>query len=179
VVLRDPALAKRGVPIADDYLENALWVINSASHSLLVGMFLVNLDPNQDRELRVRRLVRALCDATWRKVRVQVLLSVPQGLSQRRSNRIAAHFLNARGSDVRELRSRSHHLKFLVADRKWSIVGSHNWTPPALGKNFELSMLITDDSVSTELSGIFLKLWDECDADLLNLGGDESGANAL
>ncbi len=152
----------RGTPLMHDRYEAlTAWAINHSADSVKVSMFLLNLDPRQDHDLRVRRLVRALCDAAWRQVRVQVLVGVPDGRHQLRSNAVSSLFLGNRGIDVRHLRSRSHHLKFLVVDSKRSIVGSHNWTPSALQSNLEASVLIDDPAASRQISGIFDALWQD------------------
>lgn len=152
------------IPIlGNEYRAVAGWSITHAESSVLVATFLFSLGLRDDRELHVRSLVRLLHDAVWRGVDVRVLLSAPEAESQRRSAAIAEEFLRNRGVATRVLRDPAQHLKFMIVDEHTAIIGSHNWTPSALGRNFEASILVKDGTVARDGARLFHELWNRAE----------------
>jgi phosphatidylserine/phosphatidylglycerophosphate/cardiolipin synthase-like enzyme len=47
----------------------------------------------------------------------------------------------------------------LVVDERIAIIGSHNWTPYALDRNFEVSVLIRNPVLAGQLAAHFDTLW--------------------
>lgn len=137
-----------------------------------VAMFLVNLTVTQDLQLRARSLVESLSEAAWRGVDVRVLLAEPGGLAQRRSTVVSARFLRRRGIDVRMLEQQPHHVKLVVVDLDTVLIGSHNWTPSALGGSLEASILVRDTETSRECAELFDRWWSSARvvADATDLG---------
>ena len=94
-------------------------------------------------------------------VRVQALLnSAGGGWRAPALNRQAAQWLQERGVEVHTLgASRTCHAKMLIIDDEIAIVGSHNWTPYALERNFEVSVLVRDAGCVGRLAQHFDQLW--------------------
>ena len=104
-------------------------------------------------------LSEALIEAKGRGVEVRVLVddvtakSYPQSLS----------YLKEHGVPVRldESPKVTTHVKLVLIDGNYSLIGSHNWTESALKYNHELSVLIESGSVYEALEGYFNGIWEE------------------
>lgn len=93
--------------------------------------------------------------------RVRVLLSSTGGGGAIPAiNRAAAAWLVQRGVEVRNLGPRRVcHAKVVIVDRRLAVVGSHNWSPSSLMRNFEVSVVIEDESLVRRLVEHFDGLW--------------------
>lgn len=70
--------------------------------------------------------------------------------------------------------SRTTHNKLIIADDQ-ALVGSHNFTDPALSANHEASLLVRDEAVVEALEGAFTELWQDPAADVaIAWEGDEA-----
>ncbi len=138
------------------YYQTALDLIETARQELQVAMFLFKI--NDRKNNRPSRLADALIRARKRGVRVTVLLERSgrdKGLN--RTNRQVARWLKKNGVRVRyDSPTTTMHAKFLVADRRRVLVGSHNLTHAALKYNHEVSLLLD----SPELAGKLLRYFE-------------------
>ncbi len=135
------------------YFQAAMDLIDTARQELRLAMFLFKV--NAGRNNRPSRLADALIRAQRRGVRVTVLLErSARDEKINRINRQAGRWLKANGVRVRyDSPAATMHAKFLVADRRRVLVGSHNLTHAALKYNREVSLLID----SPELAGKLLR----------------------
>ncbi len=83
--------------------------------------------------------------------------------------------LEAAGARVQlDSPSRTTHNKLIIADDR-ALVGSHNFTDPALDENHEASLLVHDAAVVEALEGAFQSLWDDPAGDVsIGWQGEES-----
>jgi phosphatidylserine/phosphatidylglycerophosphate/cardiolipin synthase-like enzyme len=93
-------------------------------------------------------VLEALAQAARRGVRIQVCLD--QGVDRKtgeleNKHQAAAAWLGQHGVRVvlDEL-DRTSHAKVMVVDRRWVVIGSHNWTNSAFTTNREASLLVDD-----------------------------------
>ena len=92
-----------------------------------------------------------LIAARQRGVEVTVILD--QGRSARLENREAASLLAQNGVKVRfASRRRTTHVKAVVIDDRYVLVGSHNLTQSALAHNNELSLLLDSPELAARVT---------------------------
>lgn len=146
--------------IARQYLSRVPAVLEGAKTSIQVVQFVMQLKGKSAR-MSSRELGIKLAAKARDGVRVQVLLnSAGGGWRAPALNRQAAPWLKERGVEVRTLgASRTCHAKILIIDGEVAIVGSHNWTPYALERNFEVSVLVRDAACVGQLTRHFEQLW--------------------
>lgn len=90
-----------------------------------------------------------LVKARRRGVEVTVILDV--GRSARLENRVAAGILSQNGVRVRfTSRRRTTHVKAVVIDDRYVMIGSHNLTQSALAYNNELSVLLDSPELAAK-----------------------------
>ncbi len=102
---------------------------------------------------RPAQLVRELGEARRRGVRVRVLLERDDhAASLNRDNQAAAAALRAEAVEVRfDQPETTSHMKLVVIDGRYSLVGSHNLTHSALRYNHEVSLLVDDPVLADNL----------------------------
>lgn len=99
-------------------------------------------------------LVRALGEARRRGVIVRVILE-NSGYDEElnRSNREAAAQLQQEGITVTfDSPTITTHAKLAVVDQRFCLVGSHNLTQSALGRNHEISVMLDNPGLAGELT---------------------------
>jgi len=141
-----------------DYFARARSLISRANSTILVMMYAMKYDPKEVGD-PVNQLLLGLVEAKGRGVEVRVLVddvtakSYPQSLS----------YLKEHGVPVRldESPKVTTHVKLVLIDGNYSLIGSHNWTESALKYNHELSVLIESGSVYEALEGYFNGIWEE------------------
>lgn len=129
------------------YLREARHLIDGARRSLWLAMYVVRRDDGL-----VGGLLDALAAAHARGVDVRVVLDRGRFNGAEDPKHVEAlAWLRARGihaiADEAEVTS---HAKLLIADGRWLLAGSHNWTRSALIANREASWLVDDADLAAE-----------------------------
>lgn len=146
--------------IAHQYLSRVPAILEDARDSIRVVQFVMQLK-GKSAKMSSRELGIKLAAKVRDGVRVQAILNTAGGGWRAPAlNRQAAQWLIERGVEVRTLgASRTCHAKLLIVDSEIAIIGSHNWTPYALDRNFEVSVLIRDPACVGQLAAHFQELW--------------------
>ena len=134
-----------------DYFPTLIGLLDRADSSIDLAMFLFKTGKRKNN--RPAMIRDALIRAASRKVKVRVYLE-RSGYNDKlnESNRRVAGRLAAAGVKVIfESPKTTTHNKMVVIDRRYAIVGSHNFTQSALKYNHELSLLIDDRPLAEEL----------------------------
>jgi cardiolipin synthase A/B len=95
--------------------------------------------------------------AVGSRVRVRVLSGGPysdHGIVRRAGRRRYRVLLEA-GVEIFEYSSRMMHAKVLVVDGRWSLLGSTNIDHRSFGLNDEVNLLVSSDTLATQLRGAF------------------------
>jgi len=156
---RRPAevLLTDGHPYA--YLRAVERRIALARERVWVAMYVIYLGEDPDRappDDPPAALLRALAAAAARGVDVRIVLDLGR---DRRTGEIepkhvaAQTWLAANGVRVvlDEL-ERTTHVKAVVIDDRWVVMGSHNWTRAAIASNREVSLLLDDPALAATLA---------------------------
>ena len=146
--------------IAREFISRVPAILEGARSSIQVVQFVVQVKGKSAR-MSSRELGIKLAAKAREGVTVQVILNTAGGGWRAPAlNRQAAEWMNERGIEVRTLGSGTTcHAKLLIIDREIAIIGSHNWTPYALERNFEVSVLIRDVACVGRLQQHFDALW--------------------
>ena len=146
--------------VARQYLSRVPAILESAKTSIKVVQFVMQLK-GKSAKMSSRELGIKLAAKVRDGVSVQALLnSAGGGWRAPALNRQAAQWLQERGVEVRTLgASRTCHAKLLIVDGEMAIIGSHNWTPYALERNFEVSVLVRNPGCVGKLTAHFEELW--------------------
>jgi phosphatidylserine/phosphatidylglycerophosphate/cardiolipin synthase-like enzyme len=138
------------------YFQTAMKLIKQAKTSIHVIMFEMAYyeeHPNSPSNLLIRELV----SAKKRGVGVEVILEVREEedrTSQR--NRQTGKILANGGVEITYDPSfKTTHAKVLIVDGQLTLLGSTNWTYPALTSNNEVSILLRSKDVAKELTDYF------------------------
>lgn len=126
-------------------------LIGQAERSVDLVMFLFKV--TESSKNRAGILVDALIAARKRGVMVTVLLekSDYDPPLNRENQRVAAQ-LKKQGVAVRFDSDRTTtHAKAVVIDRRYCLVGSHNFTSSALSRNHEASLLVDNQALASQL----------------------------
>ncbi len=121
-----------------------------AQRSIHCVMYLFKLGSKKGR---AARLVRALIAARRRGVEVRVMLERSDYNDKlNKENRRTAARLKRAGIEVNFDSPRTTtHVKAMVFDHRYTVIGSHNLTGAALGHNHELSLLIDDRELASQV----------------------------
>jgi phosphatidylserine/phosphatidylglycerophosphate/cardiolipin synthase-like enzyme len=146
--------------IARQYISRVPALLEGARDSIRVVQFVMQLK-GKSAKMSSRELGIKLAAKVRDGVRVQALLnSAGGGWRAPALNRQAAQWLSEREVEVRTLgASRTCHAKLLIIDDQMAIIGSHNWTPYALERNFEVSVLVRNPGCVGQLTQHFNQLW--------------------
>lgn len=154
--LAGPAAAPAPGPAApprlldrSNYVPTLLELFNGARESIYVSQYLivpVDRGPNDS----VFCLMVALAAAVGRGLEVHVAL---EGSGSRLTqNKPALDYFRENGLDAYfESPDITNHEKTVVVDRRWVVVGSSNWTRPALDLNRETNLLVDSPALAGEL----------------------------
>ncbi len=130
--------------VPDRHMEPLVFArVRNAREDIHIGVFLFKCG-GHCRSVPAR-LARALTDAKGRGVRVWVLLERPKDSDSEvgRENPRCARLLKSNGIEVHmESPSTRSHMKAMVVDGRYVLLGSHNFTQSAFRYNHELSVLI-------------------------------------
>lgn len=146
--------------LADDYHAALLGMIEAAAVSVDVCLFHAAVGgPGHPTRL----LLGALGDAVGRGVPVRVLLDRDRPSDPYRStvvNAPAVAFLLQRGVPVRsDAVDRLLHSKVVIVDRRWTVIGSHNWSVGSFDEFDDVSVVLDGAAVAAAQTARFDLLW--------------------
>jgi len=153
-------MAVRGI-VDNEFLTVAPFVINQAKKNLFISTYRLQIH-TKAKCRNFFNLYKALIDALNRGVKIRVLSQYSEkiGLSPH-SNELSMGILKDKGAAVRFLkRGRISHAKMIIADDKYLIVGSHNWSLSSLTRNFEFSILLDDPKSIDQAKAHYLVNWE-------------------
>jgi phosphatidylserine/phosphatidylglycerophosphate/cardiolipin synthase-like enzyme len=158
-----PVPLSSGLPVEDlklvtdgDYFQTAMKMIQEAKSSIHIIMFEMEYYDNRT-STPSNFLIKELMAAQKRGVNVEVILDVREKEDRStKRNRRTGKMLSDSGVKVTyDSLSKTTHAKVMVADRQLSLLGSTNWTYPALTSNHEACALIRSPAVAKELVDYF------------------------
>jgi len=132
-----------------DAEDRIIELIQTANRSIDVEMYsFTNLD-----------LANALIEAKKRGVYVRVILDPLQNEADVSKGII----LDSNGVEVRKAPSnfKITHSKIMVVDGVIVLIGSHNWSLNAMFYNREMSVIIHDSNLASQIEGIFNSDWEK------------------
>jgi len=122
-------------------------LIDNANKSIFVEVYLFTN----------KRLANSLVDAKGRGIDVKVLIDGKMtggGVDE------VIAILEFNGVDVKKsFLFKTTHAKFAVFDKNTVVFGSHNWTNSAFSINRELSIIINNEYIATQLTNLFNNDW--------------------
>ena len=147
-----------GIVVIEDhaYLKVVKDLLSHANKSIYVAIFVIKYDIKEYDD-PVNQLLYALVDAHKRGLDVKVLVddptlrSYPDTISYLKNNSIEVKLDEKKGV--------TSHMKIVIIDDKYLVVGSHNWTESALSYNHEYSVLIISKYYAEKAKRYFLDLW--------------------
>ena len=150
-------LLSDGHPFA--YLRAVERRIALARARVWVAMYVIHLDGDPDAAAPddpAPALLRALAAAAKRGVDVRIVLDYGRNRSTGEiepTHAVAQAWLAAHGVRVvlDELELTTH-VKAVVVDERWVVLGSHNWTRSAITRNREVSLLFDDPALAAILT---------------------------
>jgi phosphatidylserine/phosphatidylglycerophosphate/cardiolipin synthase-like enzyme len=155
---QDPAPSARAANgqtiqvLADaDYFPALIKLLDSADSSVDLAMFVFRIGKGKNN--RPAKIRDTLIRTAQRGVKVRVFLE-RSGYDEKLNdtNRKVAKQLSAGGVRVIfESPKTTTHNKMVVVDRRYAIIGSHNFTQSALKYNHELSLLVDDRQLAGKL----------------------------
>jgi len=157
-------IASAGVALVSDaaYRKAAAAIIERAKFHCLAMVFIVDPDPIEDEKLSVDSLLQDLAAAAWRGVDARLIVGgsrenrdILDGCLLARSRAIS---LGAPARLLAATEQRSVHTKMLVTDNR-VLLGSHNWSPGALGGQRQDSVLVEDSALAAFLISRFEQQW--------------------
>jgi phosphatidylserine/phosphatidylglycerophosphate/cardiolipin synthase-like enzyme len=134
-----------------DYFPSLLELLDRSKVSIDLAMFVFKIGKGKNN--RPARIRDSLIRAARRGIKVRVFLE-RSGYDDKLNdtNRKVAEQLTAGGVNViLESPKTTTHNKVVVIDRRYAIVGSHNFTQSALKYNHELSLLVDDRQLAEKL----------------------------
>ena len=134
-----------------DYFPALIKLLDRSDSSIDLAMFVFKI--GKRKTSRPAKIRDALIRAAKKGVKVRVYLE-RSGYDDKlnKSNREVADQLTAEGVKVIfESPKTTTHNKMVVIDRRYALVGSHNFTQSALKYNHELSLLVDDPELAEKL----------------------------
>ena len=150
----------------DLYVEEVKKIIEGATSSIYLMVFLgTATKENDDLGVGSLDLIQALESAALdRNIDVRVILDQDDGGEPYKSffiNKPLFDRLRERQINVKfDTKQRLLHSKVLVVDKKYAVVGSHNWTRTAFSKTYELSVSVENERTAKSYNDKFIRLWD-------------------
>jgi phosphatidylserine/phosphatidylglycerophosphate/cardiolipin synthase-like enzyme len=128
------------------------------------AIFIIEVRPGADTDLRVRELLSEIERAAWRGVDVRVLLGISDTVDIRLANAVSEAWLQVKKVQVRRYRptqnKASLHSKYILFDDDLVVIGGHNWSPGAFGKHEQESVAVHSRDINRRLAGEFHTLWE-------------------
>lgn len=144
------------------YAAEVLRLFHGARERLWCSLFLIDVDPQFDRELVIATLLRELAAVQWRGVDVRLLIggsrsNVDIALAAASALAIASRLrLAARG--LGRAGERGSHMKVVVAD-DWVLTGSHNWSVGAFTDEVQDSVCVHSADLAAYCANAILAQW--------------------
>lgn len=145
------------IPLPDKaYYTAVKGLIERANRSVAVIMYVAKYDPQETND-PVNALLDALIKAKERGVSARVVLDD----ATYRSYKETLDYLMSRGVDfvLDEKAGVTTHVKMVIVDGEYLVVGSHNWTESALSHNHEYSILVRSREVAEKALSYFNQIW--------------------
>jgi len=146
--------------IGSEYFSAVDRLISSAVGQIDVAMY--HWQPQgRTAKPKVNQLTAALKSAVARGVKCRIILhSGYSGSVLFKTNNAAAQKLRAIGATVKFWRvDHTFHAKFVLVDRKFCALGSHNISNRAMGSNIEISSLVEGSGEIRRVQDYFNLLW--------------------
>lgn len=140
------------------YFSQVNSLFSEAKQSIYIILYIANYYQKYP-DSSSNKLIRELISAAKRDVDVQVILDQSDWNEKNtKKNKATAKILSEGGVHVwlDELKKTSHN-KLIIADEKYVVIGSTNWSYYALDKNNESSVLID----SPEVADVFKKYFEK------------------
>ncbi|MEO0073096.1 MAG: phospholipase D-like domain-containing protein [candidate division WOR-3 bacterium] len=159
-------LDDRTIPNAIDFIPE---IIASAESTLDIAQMYMLYYPPESKGSLLYRLYDAITAAAARGVRVRIMLDStvlaanPTATYCRMREQLARFpGITVRAVDLRPFSRYPEclmHAKYLVVDRRTLVMGSHNWSFGGMADNRELSLVIEDSSLVTQVLQVFERDW--------------------
>lgn len=144
-----PTMKMPHVIMGAKFVDQVVPLIDEARSRIDIVIFDWRLYPKQPTH-PVSRLVDALKSAVQRGVKVRVVVA-NDGLRDA---------LNRMGFESKRHDSqRMLHVKMMLIDKRFAIIGSHNYTQSAFTENLEVSLAVDLGTEENELTKYFYLLW--------------------
>lgn len=143
-----------------DYAGRVASLVDRARERVWVMVYVLRPGPAEDGP--VRQLLAALARARERGVQVRLVLDRSRawgkpGLDPKHLEGAIAAAAAGVPAEIDDVERRSH-AKVVLIDRRFAVVGSHNWTVSALLRNREASVVVDDPAAVQELEELFADL---------------------
>ncbi len=144
-----------------DYYFFAIESIRKATKRILVVMFIIDLEEDQNK--RVTSIIDACREASWKNLDVRVIIG-----NSKKSKNIefidgrAFTYIQNKGIDIRygdPADDASLHSKYIIVDEGLVILGSHNWADLAFSKSKQTSVAIKSEDNNHYFTTEFEWLW--------------------
>ncbi len=146
----------------DDYAAVAHAFLRASQRFCFCTLFIVDTDPAEDTDLKVDSLLQELAALAWRGTDARLLIGGSRDNTRIRDVCIAARSRARQlGIPARLMAAsavRSVHSKILVAEGR-CLLGSHNWSPGALGGQRQDSVLISNPEFAAYFASRFQERW--------------------
>ena len=132
------------------YFDEVLGLIQNAKESIYVGMYIINLDKNNEKSVG-KIFCDALVTAKKRGVEVKVVLDYK---GERSEPNIKPYYY-LKKKDIPVFWDSPHktlHSKVIIIDKKTVVIGSANWSPTSLYYNEEHSVIIQSKELAQEIT---------------------------
>lgn len=135
-------------------------IISHAKKEILMCYFKIQSSPRPDGR-KIMAIYSALVRAKNRGVEIKVLTNLHTGsslaayINTRTARQLRKYGITVRGFN----RPKVAHTKLCLVDSEVYIIGSHNITKQAIGRNYELSLLIKDAATAASIKSSFLSFW--------------------
>ena len=146
--------------IGSSFSQKVIELLNNAKGSVDVMMYHWP-PPRSSAKPKAFAVAEALAAARSRGVKFRVVLNL--GLPSdplREVNQKTANWLRSHGASVKFWRaSQTMHIKLILVDRTFLILGSHNLSENAMSKNIEISVLAVGSGEIRKVQDYFNLLW--------------------
>ena len=135
--------------VGKEFPAKVIPLINDARQSIRIVVFDWRWYPTQPGN-PVQIFNQALIGAARRGVKVQAILNFED----------IANVLRAEGIEAKKLITKNLvHVKLMIIDNDWVVIGSHNYTQSAFTANMEVSVALDDPPIIARFVDYFTNLW--------------------
>lgn len=143
------ATSKNTLVIGPDYAKELLPLLEEANKSIDILMYDWRWY-SKDFACDVSRINSAILRAERRGVKVRAITNADLIHAQLKSFDIDVKCWN---------KSKAMHAKCILIDDWIAVLGSHNLTENAMGLNIEVSVIVAEEHICTQLKNYFQSLW--------------------